>query len=44
MELTCAGIPEKKLKAEPFSFDQENVLLQLDAGIQAKSARAALTQ
>ena len=29
-------MPEEKLKAEPFTVDQENVLLQLDAGIQAK--------
>ena len=36
IELTCAGIPEKKLEAEPFTADQENVLHQLDAGIQAK--------
>lgn len=36
IELTCAGIPEEKLEAEPFTADQENVLLQLDAGIQAK--------
>ena len=33
IELTCAGIPEEKLEAEPFTADQENVLLQLDAGI-----------
>ena len=32
MELTCAGIPEEKLEAEPFTVDQENVLQQLDAG------------
>ena len=36
IELTCAGIPEEKLEAEPFTADQENVLLQIDAGIQAK--------
>ena len=36
IELTCAGIPEEKLEAEPFTTDQEDVLLQLDAGIQAK--------
>ena len=36
IELTCAGIPEEKLEAEPFTVDQENVLLQLDAGIQTK--------
>ena len=39
LELTCAGIPEEKLKAEPFTVDQENVLLQLDAGIQASIRR-----
>ena len=36
IELTCAGIPEEKLEAEPFTVDQENVLQQLDAGIQTK--------
>lgn len=35
MELTCSGIPEEELKAEPFTDKQESVLLQLDAAIQA---------
>jgi len=34
MELTCSGIPEEELKAEPFTDIQESVLLQLAAPIQ----------
>ena len=26
IELTCAGIPEEKLEAEPFTADQENTI------------------
>ena len=36
MELSCVSIPEEKLEAEPFTVNQENGLLQLDAGIQTK--------
>lgn len=34
MELTCSGIQEDELKAEPFTAEQESVLQQLDAAIQ----------
>ena len=39
MELTCSGIPEEELKAEPFTDIQEGVLRQLDAPIQASIRR-----
>lgn len=39
MELTCAGIPEDKLKAEAFNEEQEGFLVQLDTSIQERIRR-----